>query len=289
MSSIVLVNSECNLNCVYCSSRFKEPLSMQAVLQQVSGERDQVCFTGGEPLLCKNLLRFIALAKENGVSEIELQSNGTLFYQKQTAKKLVESGVSIFNIALPSHKERVSAQITRTKGLFNKRIEGIKNLLGLGASVRITLVVCSLNQGDLLGFSKFVHREFSGIKLLEFNAVKLKGGCLENKWLVPKLDGINKELCRVADFCESKNINFLVDGVPLCHLQGIESHSVDLIKILNGITSRFHAEKEKAPQCVDCSLNELCLGFRKGYLGLHGNSIAKPSRESPGEFKRLFV
>jgi len=288
MSSIVLVNSECNLNCVYCSSRFEEPLSMQAVLRQVSGERDQVCFTGGEPLLCKNLLRYIALAKKNGVNEIELQSNGTLFYCRETAKKLVDAGVSIFNIALPSHKESVSAKITGTNGLFSKRIEGIKNLLEFGASVRITLVVCTLNQDDLLGFAKFVHRKFPGIKFLEFNAVKLKGGCLKNKWLVPGLDALDEGLARVAAYCESKNINFLVDGVPLCHLQGIESHSIDLIKILNGKASRFHAEKEKAPQCSDCSLNGLCLGFRKGYLELQGNSIARPSREDPERIKRVF-
>ncbi len=288
MSLIVLVNRECNLNCVYCSSRFEEPLSVQAILKQVSGERDQVCFTGGEPLLCKNLLRYIALAKKNGVNEIELQSNGTLFYHKETAKKLAGAGVSIFNIALPSHKESINDRITGTSGLFGKRVEGIRNLLELGASVRITLVVCSLNQNDLLGFTKFVHREFPGIKFLEFNAVKLKGGCLKNKWLVPELNSLDEEIGRAAAYCESKNINFLVDGVPLCRLHGIESHSIDLIKILNEKTSRFHAEKEKAPQCSDCSLNGLCLGFRKGYLGLQGNSIAKPSSESPEKFKRLF-
>ncbi|MCD6247568.1 MAG: radical SAM protein [Candidatus Diapherotrites archaeon] len=289
MSSIIPINRECNLNCLYCSSFYEKPPSKEEIIRQILNENDQVVFTGGEPLLCKDLLRYIKLAKRQGVNEIELQSNGTLFYYKGVAEKLVKAGVTIFNIALPSHKENICDQITQTKGLFEKRIVGIKNLLALGANVRITLVICTLNQDHLYEYTKFVHRNFPGIKILEFNTVKLRGRCLENKWLVPNLNDLDAELYKAMAYCDKEKINLLVDGVPLCHMQGFEKYSVDLRKIISSKVSRLHAEKEKAKACNRCSLRELCLGLRKGYLKLHGSEQVKPSNKNPEEIKKLFI
>lgn len=289
MSSIIPVNKECNLNCLYCSAYYEKPQSEEEIIRQISCERDQIVLTGGEPLLCKNLLKYINLAKKQGVNEIELQSNGTLFYYKDVAEKLVRAGVTIFNIALPSHKEDVCEQITQTKGLFDKRIKGIKNLLELNANVRITLVICTLNQDHLHAYAKFVQKNFPGIKILEFNTVKLQGRCLENKWLVPSLNDLDEELYKAMAYCDRKNINLLVDGIPLCHMEGFEKYSVDLRKILSGKMARLHAEKEKAKSCNKCSLKELCLGLRKGYLELHGSKQVKPSKKDPEKIKKLFI
>lgn len=287
MSTIIPVNRECNLNCLYCSSFYEKPASKEEIIKQILNEKDQIVFTGGEPLLCKDLLRYIKLARMQGISEIELQSNGTLFYYNDVAKKLVKAGVTIFNIALPSHKKNICEQITQTKGLFEKRIVGIKNLLSLGANVRITLVICTLNKDYLYDYAKFVYKNFPGIKILEFNTVKLRGRCLENKWLVPNLNELDDQLYKAMDFCDKKGLNLLVDGIPLCHMQGFEKYSVDLRKIISAKLSRLHAEKEKAEECSKCSLNKLCLGLRKGYLELHGSKQVKPSNKDPDEIIRL--
>jgi len=289
MSSIIPVNRACNLHCLYCSSFYEEPPSKKSIIKQILNERDQIVFTGGEPLLCKDLLRYINLAKKQGVDEIEVQSNGTLFSYRAVAEKLVNAGVDIFNIALPSHKEEICDQITQTKGLFEKRIIGIKNLLELNANVRITLVICTLNQKYLYEYARFVHKNFPSIKILEFNTVKLRGRCLENKWLVPNLNDLDKELYKAMAYCDKEKINLLVDGVPLCHMNGFEKYSVDLKKIINGNVSRLHDEKEKTSKCNKCSLCEFCLGLRKGYLEIWGDKQVSPSSKNPEKIKSLFA
>ena len=289
MSSIIPINRECNLNCLYCSAFYEKPPSKEEIVKQILNEKDQIVFTGGEPLFCKDLLYYISLARKQAVNEIELQSNGTLFYYKDVAKKLVDAGVTIFNISLPSHKEDICSQITQTAGIFDKRLKGIRNLLDLHANVRITHVICTLNQDYLLDYAKFVHKNFPDIKIMEFNTVKLRGRCLKNKWLVPNLNDLDEQLHKAMAYCDRHNINLLVDGVPLCHMEGFEKYSIDLRKILSDKTARLHARKEKAKACAKCSLNELCLGVRKGYLELHGPSQVKPSTKDPEELKKLFT
>jgi len=281
MSSIVPVNRECNQNCIYCSAAGDAIPPEKAIRKQILAEHDQLVLTGGEPLLRKDLLAFVRIAKAQGLEEIELQSNGTLFCYEGVAKKLVDAGVSIFNINFPSHDEKTSSRITQTKGFFKKRIQGIKNLLGAGANVRITNIVCSLNSGSLFEFSKFVKREFPGIKFIEFNSVKLKGSAEKNKWLAPNLCELEPELKKALDYCSRENIRAVVDGVPLCRLKGNETVSVDLIKIVKGKKQRLHAEKEKGKKCKDCSMEKYCLGTRKGYLELFGEKILEPMKVNP--------
>ncbi len=289
MSSIIPVNRECNMNCIYCSASRNEADLPVKVKKKIEAERDQIVFTGGEPLLCRELPEYIRLAGKQGIKEIELQSNGSLFYRMKTAKSFAGLGISIFNISIPSHLESIHDRITNTSGLLEKRLLGVKNLLDCGANVRITHVICSLNQQSLFDFARFVHQRFSGIGLLEFNTVKLRGNCLQQKWLVPDLNKMDGELLKAVKYCERNKLRVLVDGVPLCHLKGIESHSIELIKLCNNKTQRLHAQKEKAKQCEGCSLNGLCRGFRKGYLEILGPSQVKPSNLNPEKLKGVLV
>ncbi|MFH1235129.1 MAG: radical SAM protein [Candidatus Diapherotrites archaeon] len=284
MSCIVQVNRECNQACLYCSSFYADAPNDKMIERQIMAEKDQIVLSGGEPLLRTDLPKLVKLASKQGVNEIELQSNGTLFFYPETAKKLVDAGVTIFNIALPSHIESICDRITRAKGFFGKRVQGIKNLLAAGANVRITLVICSLNKDGLSGYAKFVAKNFPGIKILEFNTVKIEGLARENQWLVPPLGSFDKGLASALKYCKSRGITALVDGVPLCHLQGFEKCSVDLLKIKKGRAERLHAAKEKGKKCGKCSIGKICLGVRKGYLALHGEGQLAPSGISPKEF-----
>lgn len=286
MSSIIRVNNRCNHNCVFCSAYYEDGESDEDVMRQIQHEDDQIVLTGGEPLMKDELLKFVKEAREQEPEELELQTNGSLLYYEDYARNLVEAGVDLFNVNFPSHKEKVFNSVTQTEGHYDKVVEGIQNLLGLGADVRLTKVTTTMNM-DFVPYVRFINDQFSGLKLLEFNPVKVMGRVEDNKELVPSMDDLmENDLKEAMGLCEEFGIDVLVDGVPLCYMQGYEHFSIDLIKVLNSQDDRLHADKEKAPRCEGCSLNKICLGFREGYTEVNGDE-AKPQDTDPERLKNI--
>lgn len=286
MSSIIPVNRKCNHHCLFCSAADQDEPSDEQILKQIENEDEQIVLTGGEPTLKDNIIKLVKKAKEQGVEEVEFQTNGTLLYYKDVARKLENAGVDIFNVNFPSHKEETFDKMTQTQGHFPKVVRGINNLLKFGGNIRITNVICSIND-NLVDYAKFIQNNFQEIKILEYNPVKVRGRVKENKYLVPSFQEMEGELYDAMEFCEKNGINLLVDGAPLCYMKGYEKFSIDLIKLLRGQEERLHAKKEKTESCEECSLSDLCLGFREGYPQVNGDE-AKPRNIDPEKIKNKF-
>jgi len=267
--TFIIVTDNCNQGCIYCSSTEKKVMNEEALEKQIKESKGSIVLTGGEPTLRSDIVKIIKRLKKNGVNYIELQTNGTMLYYPGLVEKLINAGVDQFNVALPSHIEEICDKITKTHGLFDKRLEGIKNLLKFGANVRITMILNTLNKDYLLDYVKFVNEKFHGVKILEINFIKIMGRARENTWLVPKITKIENDLKKCCEFCKKNKINLLVDGIPLCHMKNYEEYSIDAIKFVLKKFA-FFEEKEKIYLCSKCSLNSLCKGFRKGYKEIHG-------------------
>ena len=97
------VTGRCNLNCLHChqdsspTSSYPELTTSQAfkVIDNVSDAGVAILtFSGGEPLLRKDLYDAVKRARDNGVL-CTIASNGTLM-TSQVAKKLAKAGISRF-------------------------------------------------------------------------------------------------------------------------------------------------------------------------------------------------
>ena len=145
----ISVTPRCNFRCTYCDPLgmgHKDPLgtvSVQDVAHVVDAAvglgMTSVRFTGGEPLLRKELPEMIAHARAAGVEDIAITTNATLL--KRRLPELLDAGLQRVNISLDAVDEAVFKQATG--GGSSKPVwESIHELLSLGLHpVKINAVV----------------------------------------------------------------------------------------------------------------------------------------------------
>lgn len=91
----IYVNEECNLRCIYCyeerkyfSAEIDKSDEFLHICNQIKKNNiNKITLTGGEPLKCKYISKYIDMAYSMGF-EIELLTNGTLFIPDDIIKKV---------------------------------------------------------------------------------------------------------------------------------------------------------------------------------------------------------
>jgi len=250
-----------------------------------------VQLSGGEPLLAdfEDLIKVIAFCARTG-RRAELQTNGIAMAglapeRLKTLVKALKASGGYFNINFPAYNAALDLKITRTKGAFAGRTKAVKKLLALGAKVRLTHVVCSLNYKDTAGFSAFAAEEFNtcvsavskhgvpqtakGLSWLQFSFIKGIGRAKGPKF-IPKYSTAAPYLIKALDLCGRKGVKCDVDHIPPCFLGRHYAKNVDLVKMLEGRKGPHLEEKEKVPVCKGCEFFTLCPGPRKDYIAAHG-------------------
>ena len=124
-----LFTAGCNMKCPFCHNRdlvyipenfeFTDPEDVIGFLQKRRGVLDAVAITGGEPLLQKGILEFIARIKELGYL-VKLDTNG---YYPEKLKEAVETGM-IDYVAMDI--KNVPEKYPQTTGLPELRYERIR-------------------------------------------------------------------------------------------------------------------------------------------------------------------
>jgi molybdenum cofactor biosynthesis enzyme MoaA len=115
MDFIWNVTGHCNLKCPGCWDPFKaeKTTSYEQLLTTLQSldlrECKVVTFTGGEPLLQRDLCKVIRKVRDAGVPEVKLCTNGTLL--RRRARELAESGITEVHVSLDSIDEDAHASI----------------------------------------------------------------------------------------------------------------------------------------------------------------------------------
>ncbi len=120
---VIEVTDRCNLNCKWCGvKRGKSSLSYSQIISIINQNNPRfVEFTGGEPLLNKDIFRLIDYCKSSGML-VSLNTNGTLIDDRIIGR----INADIVRISIDGLEE-VNDNI-RGKGSFRKTIKAI-NLL----------------------------------------------------------------------------------------------------------------------------------------------------------------
>ncbi|MFA6285191.1 MAG: radical SAM protein, partial [Parcubacteria group bacterium] len=259
------ITTKCNLKCIFCArpgGNFED--SKEEIIKIINDQKNTIAFEGGEPTLCPDLLEWISLAKKGGTREIILVTNGILLYNLEYCRKLVEKGITLFNINLPTHIEKLHDSLTGVKGALKPKLQAIRNLISLeqGAKTRLTFVITSKNYKTLPEYVKFVKKNFPEIFYIALNFIKITGRVEKRKDLVPRLRDIAPYLEKTLEYCRKNKIRILSDGLPLCYLKGYEDRAIDVYKIVHK-NPTFLWEKAKSARCGKCAVNMLCSGARK--------------------------
>lgn len=178
---------QCNLRCVYClpedNFNFQQAdklLTQQEILRTIRLLADmgvtKIRFTGGEPLLRRDLVDIIAATRDiAGIKTIHLTTNGVLF--PKYAHDLYAAGLDGVNISLDTLIAERFKKITRRKHL-DKVLHSIALANEIGfATVKINVVVIQgCNDDEIFDFcelSKDYNNTIRFIELMPFDAQQI--------------------------------------------------------------------------------------------------------------------
>ena len=145
------ITRRCNLKCVHCYAHAKDiPFDNEMTTEQGKELIDDLAafgspvmlFSGGEPLVRKDLPQLAAYAVEKGMRAV-ISTNGTLITPKM-ARTLKEIGLSYVGISLDGMKE-INDRFRGVSGAFRSALEGIKNSQDAGIKVGLRFTVNKFN------------------------------------------------------------------------------------------------------------------------------------------------
>jgi Fe-coproporphyrin III synthase len=162
----------CNLNCIHCYAAAGK-YSSKPELDTHSGKRlindladfrvPVLLFSGGEPLLRKDLFDLAYFAKNKGIT-VALSTNGTLL-DEDIAKELKRIGFSEVGISIDG-SEAVNDRFRGKEGAYSAALEGIRHCVKEGLRVSLRFTITRFNYKEIPGIFSLAERE--GINRLCF-------------------------------------------------------------------------------------------------------------------------
>lgn len=182
----VSVTDRCNFRCFYCLPSqgvkwlshsdiltYEEILRLITVFSREGITRVRI--TGGEPLVRKGIVEFVASVKSLGVIEdLSLTTNGSLL--PELAGPLKTAGLDRVNISLDTINPARFAQIT-VHGKLEDTLRGVASALEAGLTpVKLNVVLTeALSENDLAYFIEQVYRFPISIRFIEQMPVGSRG------------------------------------------------------------------------------------------------------------------
>ena len=171
----ISLTEACNLRCIYCMPEgevcFKNYKGLTdkeiKYLIDIFGDigLKKIRFTGGEPLLRKNIVELVSKAKEKEIGKIALTTNGVLL--PKYLDDLINAGLNEINISLDSLNEEVFRKITRGGNLITV-VDSIKRAVNKGIKVKINAVIVKgINDNEFLDLCKLTIDHKLDIRFIE--------------------------------------------------------------------------------------------------------------------------
>lgn len=158
---IISITNRCNLRCAMCQIpqiENDEEMTTEELKELISDAANfhpnSIVFSGGEPLLRKDLFELISFANKYKINTC-LTSNGTLV-NNEIAKRLTSSGIGVVNISIEGFEDIHDS--LRGKGSFKKAVEALENLSRYRIETTIATVVCRQNYKFLPYIMELAHQ-----------------------------------------------------------------------------------------------------------------------------------
>jgi cyclic pyranopterin phosphate synthase len=173
------VTDRCNLRCSYCMPAHGiQKLDHKDVLNYEQLHRvaraavgmgvEKIRITGGEPLVRKGIVDFLAeLKRIPGLKKLVLTTNGV--YLEEMAEGLRRAGVESINMSLDSLRPEVFARVTRG-GDLNRVLSGLAAAERVGFEyLKINMVVMrGVNDRELFDFAALTLEKPINVRFIEY-------------------------------------------------------------------------------------------------------------------------
>jgi radical SAM protein with 4Fe4S-binding SPASM domain len=223
--SEIAVTYRCNLHCGFCyvgehGGPELNTSDVKKILYKILNEArvPSVSFTGGEPLMRKDIGTLISYASSIGLWT-NLITNGTLI-DTTCADVLRKAGLSSAQVSLEGPNESVHDGITGVRGSFNKTLQGVEHLQHAGIPVHTNTTVCRSNIQHLEDIVRLV--KTLGLKRLSMNLLIPCGSGLTNTSLWVSYSEIGDTILSLKRRASEEGVKFLwYSPVPMCHFNPI--------------------------------------------------------------------
>ncbi|MEK6531465.1 MAG: GTP 3',8-cyclase MoaA [Deltaproteobacteria bacterium] len=190
----ISVTDRCNLRCVYCMPpegielveakgilRYEELLRVARIA--CGHGVTKIRITGGEPLVRKGMVEFIAdMKKIQGLEDLSLTTNGVLL--KEFSRRLKDAGLTRVNVSLDSLKRERFLKMTRGDNL-SEVLEGLEEALSVGFNpVKINMVVIKdFNDDEIIEFAMLSKVKPYHVRYIEYMPFNTEEGWQKEKCL----------------------------------------------------------------------------------------------------------
>lgn len=183
------VGTSCNFKCQHCSlwkikTEPKKYLTTSQIKKIFKQLRDwlgpfRLVLTGAEPFLRKDILEIISFASENDIYTV-LTTNGWLVDEK-LAKKIVASGLDVFNVSLDGFHSSTHDALRGKKGAFYRAMRALRLVKKARRNkktptIYINTVIMEQNLGELVNLAKLARKmEIDNIRYQALESKQLFG------------------------------------------------------------------------------------------------------------------
>jgi len=187
------VTDRCNLRCKYCMPEpeyvwlpredllsFEEMATLAGYFADLGVEK--VRLTGGEPLLRRDLARFVRLLRQDRrIQEVALTTNGILL--TEYAQGLYEAGLDRVTVSLDTLRPERFRQLAG-RDEFSRVLEGIESVGKTGfTNLKLdTVAIRGFNEDELSALIEFAKHYHAEVRFIEYMDV---GGA--NEWSMDKV------------------------------------------------------------------------------------------------------
>lgn len=225
LSEIALTYA-CNLRCRFCyagcgcqgaGTRGKSELPTPKLIRLLEVIRKDakvpsVSFTGGEPLLHKDLPRLVAEAKKLGLRS-NLITNGTLVTPAK-ARQLAQAGLSSAQVSLEGPNADVHDALTQVKGSFERTLAGLDALRQAGVHTHTNTTINAINAPHMEALVAMLAG--MGLERMSANLIIPSGSASDLELQISYSD-IGPVVRRVHDAARQRGIEFMwYSPTPMC-------------------------------------------------------------------------
>lgn len=171
----ISLTDRCNLHCRYCQPEVSEHVPHNEILRYE--ELLRICraalqlgirkfkITGGEPLLRKGCIDFIASLKQlDGVEQVTLTTNGTLLAQQ--LPELIKAGADSINVSLDTLDAAYYKELTG--GSLGNVLQALQELQAAGIPFKLNCVpLAETGLSDIMQLLKLAHRYNAPLRFIE--------------------------------------------------------------------------------------------------------------------------
>ncbi|MFA6217189.1 MAG: radical SAM protein [Candidatus Omnitrophota bacterium] len=266
----------CNNNCVFCLDSVHHNGTSRSILalkkemeQGISEGSVKLILSGGEPTLHPHFLRIVELAKTLGYAQVQVVTNGRMFYYRSFLNKAVAAGVSEITFSMHGHTKTLYEKQSGVTGSFAQAMAGLTNALESNRLIiNIDIVINKINYRHLEDIMRF----FISRNITEFDLLQVTpfGSAWKNKekvlYTIPAAAPYLKKAFQLQ--YEFPDIYIWTNRFPARFLEGFEEliqHPEKLKDEIRGrmsLFSRFIKRGELMPcfgaQCRYCFIEDFC-------------------------------